>query len=98
VNDSADVLESLYRTLIANRVVPYHLNQLDKAQGTAHFRVPIAKGQEIMRALRGRLSGLAQPTYILDIPGGQGKVPIGPQYLTENEIADPRGRRHRYSD
>ncbi len=98
VNDSADVLEDLFRALVANRVKPYYLHQLDKAQGTSHFRVSIKRGQEIMRALRGRLSGIAQPTYVLDIPGGHGKVPIGPTYLTENEIADPQGRRHRYFD
>ena len=98
VNDSAEVLEDLFRALVANRVKPYYLHQLDKAQGTSHFRVSIKRGQAIMRELRGRLSGIAQPTYVLDIPGGHGKVPIGPTYLTENEIADPQGRRHRYSE
>ena len=96
VNDDAQVLEDLFRALIANRVTPYYLHHLDKAQGTSHFRVPIARGQDIMRTLRGRLSGIAQPTYVIDIPGGHGKVPIGPLYLTENEIADPKGRRHIY--
>ena len=98
VNDSAEVLEDLFRALIANRVKPYYLHQLDKAQGTSHFRVSIKCGQEIMRTLRGRLSGIAQPTYVLDIAGGHGKVPIGPTYLSENEIADPKGRRHVYSE
>ena len=98
VNDSAETLEELFRALIANRVKPYYLHQLDKAQGTSHFRVSTKRGQEIMRALRGRLSGLAQPTYVVDIPGGHGKVPIGPNYLTGNEIADPKGRRHQYFD
>lgn len=96
VNDSAEILEELFRALVANRVKPYYLHQLDKAQGTSHFRVSIKRGQEIMQTLRGRLSGLAQPTYVLDIPGGYGKVPIGPQYLGENEIADPKDRRHLY--
>ena len=100
VNDSAEVLEDLFRALVANRVTPYYLHHLDKARGTSHFGVSIARGQEIMRQLRGRLSGIAQPTYVIDIPGGHGKVPIGPQYLNEaqNEIADPKGRRHRISE
>ncbi|MEO9166853.1 MAG: lysine-2,3-aminomutase-like protein, partial [Aestuariivirga sp.] len=98
VNDSSEVLEDLFRTLVANRVKPYYLHQLDKAQGTSHFRVSIKRGQDLMRSLRGRLSGIAQPTYVVDIPGGHGKVPIGPTYLTENEIADPQGRRHQYFD
>jgi len=94
VNDSAETLEELFRALVANRVKPYYLHHLDKAQGTSHFRVSIARGQAIMRALRGRLSGIAQPTYVIDIPGGHGKVPIGPEYLSVNEIVDPKGRRH----
>ena len=102
VNDDAETLATLFRALIANRVKPYYLHHLDRAKGTSHFRVSIKRGQEIMRELRGRLSGIAQPTYVIDIPGGFGKVPIGPQYLSEAggvyEIADPKGRRHRYQD
>ncbi len=102
VNDDAETLATLFRALIANRVKPYYLHHLDRAKGTSHFRVSIKRGQEIMRSLRGRLSGLAQPTYVIDIPGGFGKVPIGPQYLSEAngiyEIADPTGLRHRYRD
>jgi lysine 2,3-aminomutase len=103
VNNDAETLATLFRTLVANRVKPYYLHHPDKAEGTGHFRVSIAEGQEIMRRLRGRLSGLAQPSYVIDIPGGFGKVPIGPGYLKElgpgeYEIADPKGRRHRYSE
>ncbi len=98
VNDDAEILATLFRALIAHRVKPYYLHHLDRAKGTSHFRVSIRRGQEIMRSLRGRLSGIAQPIYVIDIPGGHGKVPIGPQYLGENEIADPKGRRHPYSD
>lgn len=102
VNDDAQTLATLFRALIANRVKPYYLHHLDRAKGTSHFRVSIKRGQEIMRSLRGRLSGLAQPTYVIDIPGGFGKVPIGPQYLSEAdgfyEIVDPKGRRHIYLD
>ena len=103
VNDNAENLAKLFRALIANRVKPYYLHHLDRAKGTGHFRVSIKRGQEIMRELRGQLSGIAQPTYVIDIPGGFGKVPIGPNYMTElkdatYDIADPKGRRHRYSE
>jgi lysine 2,3-aminomutase len=83
VNDTFEALSDLMRALVANRVKPYYLHHLDKAQGVSHFRVSIAHGQRLVRELRGRLSGLCQPTYILDIPGGYGKVPIGPSYLSE---------------
>lgn len=102
VNDSAEVLEALFRKLIANRVKPYYLHHPDLAKGTSHFRVTIAEGQAIMAALRGRLSGIAQPTYVLDIPGGHGKVPIGPAWLTPEgaqwQVTDPQGQRHAYAD
>ena len=102
VNDSADTLETLFRALIANRVKPYYLHHPDLAKGTSHFRLPIAEGQKIMAQLRGRLSGIAQPTYVLDIPGGHGKVPIGPNYLEPQgdrwQVTDPKGQRHAYAD
>lgn len=78
VNDDPAVLEVLFRGLVAMRVKPYYLHQVDLARGTAHFRTGIAAGQRLVRALRGRVSGLCQPIYVLDIPGGYGKVPIGP--------------------
>jgi lysine 2,3-aminomutase len=78
VNDDAAVLEKLFRSLVAMRVKPYYLHHADLARGTAHFRTGIADGQRIVRSLRGRVSGLCQPTYVLDIPDGYGKVPIGP--------------------
>ena len=81
VNDDASTLAELFRALVECRVKPYYLHHPDLAPGTAHFRLPIAEGQAIMRQLRGRVSGLALPTYVLDIPGGYGKVPIGPSYL-----------------
>lgn len=100
VNDDAATLEALFRTLLANRVKPYYLHHGDLAQGTGHFRTGIETGQAIMRRLRGRLSGLAQPTYVLDIPGGHGKVPVGPSYLHEQdgrtEVEDPSGNCHPY--
>jgi lysine 2,3-aminomutase len=96
VNDDAATLESLMRTFLANRIKPYYLHHADRAPGTSHFRTTIEQGQALMRALRGRLSGLAQPTYILDIPGGVAKVPIGPAYLDDDTVTDPSGARHPY--
>jgi len=102
VNDDADVLTELFRALVANNVKPYYLHHLDPARGTSHFRVPIARGQEIVRQLRGRVSGLCQPTYMLDIPGGHGKVPIGQGYLSAREggyeVTDPHGTVHAYPE
>jgi lysine 2,3-aminomutase len=98
VNDTAAALEALFRAMIAARVKPYYLHQLDPAPGTAHFAVPIAEGQALLRSLRGRVTGLAWPTYVLDIPGGHGKVPIGPDYLAEDDgVRDPAGISHRLS-
>ncbi len=98
VNDDVDVLENLFRGMVAAGIKPYYLHQLDRAPGTGHFAVPIERGQQIVKGLRGRLSGIAQPTYILDIPGGAGKVPIGPNYVSAHDgktiIEDPRGLTH----
>ena len=96
VNDDEAALEALFRAMVAARVKPYYLHQLDPAPGTARFHVPIAEGQRLMAALRGRISGVALPTYVLDIPGGHGKVPIGPGYLAADGrvVHDPRGRPH----
>lgn len=102
VNDNPQALEDLFRRLVALRVKPYYLHHPDLAPGTSHFRLPIKKGQDLLRALRGKMSGLCQPVYMLDIPGGHGKVPVGPRYLTENEgrteITDPQGDTHTYPD
>jgi lysine 2,3-aminomutase len=100
INDDAETLAELMRAFVAARVKPYYLHHLDAAPGTSHFRTTIAKGQELMRALRGRLSGLAQPTYVLDIPRGHGKVPVGPGYLSADGtvIADPGGNTHSLPD
>ncbi|PKU26403.1 lysine-2,3-aminomutase-like protein [Telmatospirillum siberiense] len=96
VNDSPAALEELMRALVAARIKPYYLHHLDLAHGTDHFRVPIAAGQDLMRHLRGRVSGLCQPSYVLDIPGGHGKAPIGPVYLDGDRVEDWQGGRHRY--
>ncbi len=95
VNDTADALETLFRTMLRHRIKPYYLHQLDPAPGTARFHVPIAEGQALLAALRGRVTGLAWPTYVLDIEGGHGKVPIGPTYLEgATHVRDPNGVTH----
>ncbi len=76
INDNADTLEELFRGLVRTGVKPYYLFQGDLAAGTAHFRVPIATGIALMRELRARMSGIALPTYAVDLPGGGGKVPV----------------------
>ena len=94
VNDTAEALEALFRGMLAARVKPYYLHQLDAAPGTARFHVPIAEGRRLLESLRGRVTGLAWPTYVLDIPGGHGKVPIGPEYITSDGVRDPSGHHH----
>jgi len=91
VNDSVEALEQLMRALVACRIKPYYLHHGDLAPGTAHLRTTLARGQELMRKLRGRLSGLCQVEYVLDIPGGHGKSPVGPNYLqAEDSFARER--------
>ena len=87
VNDSAEALEALFRAMIAHRMKPYYLHQLDAAPGTARFHVPITEGRALLESLRGRVTGLAWPSYVLDIPGGRGKAPIGPDYLQDDGTA-----------
>jgi lysine 2,3-aminomutase len=103
VNDDAEVLAALMRAFVENRIKPYYLHHPDLAPGTSHFRVSIEEGQRLVAALRGRVSGLAQPTYVLDIPGGYGKSPISAG-MVENrgggcyEVMDFRGVAHAYED
>jgi lysine 2,3-aminomutase len=98
VNDDVETLGALLRALVECRVKPYYLHHADLAPGTAHLRTTIAEGQSLMRALHGRYSGLCQPTYVLDIPDGYGKSPIGPNYLSTDcsTIEDFNGQRHGY--
>jgi len=101
INDDADVLAELMRAFVELRVRPYYLHHPDLAPGTAHFRVPIAKGQALVKSLRGRISGLAQPTYILDIPGGHGKAVIEASTIRAlgdgcYAVEDFRGVEHTY--
>ncbi len=102
VNDTPEVLGELMRALVECRIKPYYLHHGDLAPGTSHLRSDIATGQNLMRTLRGRFSGLCQPAYVLDIPGGHGKSPIGPNYIArcagsgQVVVEDFNGRRHRY--
>jgi lysine 2,3-aminomutase len=101
INDDPETLAELMRTFVANRIKPYYLHHPDLAPGTSHFRLGIEDGLAIVAALRGRISGLCQPTYVLDIPGGYGKVPVDSHHLVRcpdgsYKVTDPEGREHRY--
>jgi lysine 2,3-aminomutase len=86
VNDDVETVSALMRAFVINRVKPYYLHHPDLARGTSHFRNTIRAGQELMAALRLSTSGLAQPIYVLDVPGGAIKAPVGPDYLqTESD-------------
>ncbi|MDD4617493.1 MAG: lysine 2,3-aminomutase, partial [Alphaproteobacteria bacterium] len=102
VNDTVESLGALMRAFVESRITPHYIHHCDLALGTSHFRVPIAEGQELLRRLRGNLSGLCQPTYILDTPGGYGKVPLTPVMAIKSgsswEIEDFRGQKHRYKE
>jgi lysine 2,3-aminomutase len=90
VNDCWALLRELVRRLTANRIRPYYIYQCDLAQGLEHFRTPVAKGIEILEHLRGHVSGLAVPTFVVDAPGGGGKIPVMPNYVVsqhENKVA-----------
>lgn len=86
VNDCPNVQKELYQKLVRNRVRPYYLYQCDLVHGAGHFRTPVAVGLEIMEALRGHTSGYAVPTYVIDAPGGGGKVPIMPNYVLSQSV------------
>lgn len=103
VNDDVDTLETLMRAFVARRIKPYYLHHPDLAPGTAHFRMPIAEGRMLYEALCARLSGLARPNYVLDIPGGAGKVALAgerAEHLGAGRwrVTDPNGRKHLYDD
>jgi lysine 2,3-aminomutase len=100
VNNNAQVLEQLFRTFTAMKVKPYYLHHPDLAPGTGHFRLTIKEGQELTAQLQGKMSGIAQPHYMLDIPGGFGKVPVSRQWISESEegydVTDFKGDTHKY--
>lgn len=81
VNDNVDVMKELVHGLVRNRVRPYYIYQCDLSEGISHFRTPVSKGIEIMESLRGHTSGLCIPTYVVDAPGGGGKIPVMPNYI-----------------
>lgn len=102
VNDSVEALDDLMRAFVEAGVKPYYLHHADLAPGTSHFRTTIAEGQRLMRELRGRLSGLAMPQYVIDIPGAHGKVPAGAAHVEHEpgrvRLIDAAGAEHRYAD
>jgi lysine 2,3-aminomutase len=103
INDELDTLKRLYHGLLIRRVRPYYLYQCDPIRGSAHFRTPVAKGLEIIRGLRGHTSGYAVPTYVIDAPGGGGKIPLLPNYVVGYEgddllLSNFEGNTYRYCD
>jgi len=88
VNDTPAALETLMRAFVECRIKPYYLHHGDLAPGTEHLRTTLERGRQLMQALRGRVSGLCQPEYVLDIPGGAGKSPVGPNYLQAENSFD----------
>lgn len=100
VNDDPDTLAALMRAFVETRIKPYYLHHPDLAPGTSHFRLSIEEGRALVAGLRGRISGLCQPTYILDIPGGHGKAVIGPEAIRDDgggyTVLDFRGGEHAY--
>jgi len=81
VNDCPLIIKALVQKLVENRVRPYYLYQCDLSEGLSHFRTTVGKGMEIMESLIGHTSGFAVPTYVIDAPGGGGKIPVMPNYL-----------------
>lgn len=103
VNDDPGVMKRLCTGLLKMRVKPYYLHQCDAIAGSAHFRAPVARGLEIIRALHGHTTGYAVPTYMIDAPGGGGKVPVTPDYIVGRQgddlvIRNYAGRVYRYHD
>ena len=97
VNDDIDTLEALMRAFVETGIKPYYLHHGDLAPGTAHFRTTVEDGRALMRELRARASGLCQPTYVLDIPGGHGKVPLeGDNLDAAGRVRDHAGCWHAY--
>jgi lysine 2,3-aminomutase len=92
VNDDPQILEQLFRGLVRERVRPYYLLQADPVKGTGHLRTPLQRGVEIMRALQGKVSGIALPKLVVDTPGGFGKVPLVPNYVISESAGTTRFR------
>ena len=81
INDETEILRQLFHGLLKCRVKPYYLYSCDRISGSSHFMVPVQKGVEIIKGLRGYTSGYAIPTFVIDAPGGGGKIPVGPEYV-----------------
>lgn len=88
INDEVDIMKKLFHGLLKNRVRPYYLYQCDPVQGSAHFRTSVEKGLEIIKGLRGHTTGYAVPTFVIDAPGGGGKIPLLPDYVIGREGDD----------
>lgn len=103
INDSVDILKPMYHGLLRRRVKPYYLYQCDPITGSAHFRTPVSKGLEIIEGLRGHTTGYAVPQYVIDAPGGGGKIPLLPDYIVGRDgddliLRNFEGRHYRYPD
>ncbi len=103
INDEVETMKRLMQSLMKMRVRPYYLYQCDPITGSAHFRTPVEKGLEIIAGLRGHTTGYAVPTYVIDAPGGGGKIPLMPQYVagrngTDLELVNYEKRCYRYPD
>ncbi len=100
INDDPEILAALMRAFVETRIRPYYLHHPDLAPGTSHFRLSLEEGRRLVAGLRGRISGLCQPTYVLDIPGGYGKAVIAPDTVGQRDgrytVSDFRGREHAY--
>lgn len=103
INDDVSTMRALFNGLLRIRVRPYYLYQCDPVRGTAHFRTPVSRGIEIIRSLRGHTSGYAVPHFVVDSPGGGGKVPLSPDYVVAREpgtlvLRNHEGEEYRYPD
>jgi lysine 2,3-aminomutase len=103
INDNVETMKSLCQGLLRARVRPYYLYQCDPILGSSHFRTPVSKGLEIIQGLRGHTTGYAVPNYVIDAPGGGGKVPLLPETVVGREdgyllLKNYEGRIYRYPD
>lgn len=103
VNDDTRTLAALMRCFVENRIKPYYLHHPDLAPGTSHFRIDLDAGKQLVESLRGHISGLAMPHYVVDIPGGYGKSPVTSDYVTGNAddghvLRDRLGAQHKYTN
>ncbi len=103
INDNVETMKALFHGLLTMRVRPYYLYQCDPIPGSAHFRTPVEKGLEIIRGLRGHTTGYAVPNYVIDAPGGGGKIPLLPDYVVGYEgdqlvLSNYKGEHYSYPD